>query len=376
MTKTPEMAKKPWWTPEALARRRARLDARGRVLLAVRQFFAGRAFVEVETPALQASPGMEVHLRAFRTELREPFAGQGRGMFLHTSPEFAMKKLLAGGMERIFQMARVFRNEERSSLHHPEFTMLEWYRAGESPRVHKDAPLSGRAVPPAGGQTSESLLTAIMTDCEELLRACAAAAGTRTLQWQGRSCDVYAPWRRLSVADAFREYAGLDVLAFTGDKTGFARAAKGIGITAGERDDWDDVFFRVFLEKIEPHLGTPVPTILYGYPASQAALARLDAKDPRVAERFELYVAGMELANAFGELTDAAEQLRRFEVDNYKRDKLFGERYPVDADFIAALEHGLPASAGIALGFDRLVMLATGAETIEDVLWAPVAGSG
>ncbi len=337
-----------WWKPEEMARRRNALEARGRVLGAVRLFFAARAFVEVETPALQASPGTEVHLRAFRTELREPFEKRGREMFLHTSPEFAMKKLLAGGMERIFQMARVFRNEERSALHHPEFTMLEWYRAGAT-------------------------MADLMTDCEDLLRACAAAAGTRTLMWQGRACDVYAPWRRLSVADAFREYAGLDVLALTGDKAGFARAAKGIGITPGERDDWDDVFFRVFLDRIEPHLGTPMPTILYGYPASQAALAKLNEQDPRVAERFELYVAGMELANAFGELTDAAEQLRRFEADNKKREKLFGERYPVDADFIAALEHGFPASAGIALGFDRLVMLATGAETIEDVLWAPVA---
>lgn len=341
-------ARETWWTPGAMARRKARLEARGRMLTAVRLFFAGRAFAEVETPALQASPGMEVHLRAFRTELREPFEKQGRPMFLHTSPEFAMKKLLAGGMDRIFQMARVYRNEERSALHHPEFTMLEWYRAGAT-------------------------LSDLMDDCEALLKACAAAAGTRTFLWQGVTCDPYAPWRRISVAEAFREYADMDVLALTGDMGGFRRAAKRVGITAGDKDDWDDIFFRVFLERIEPNMGVSAPTILYGYPASMAALARLDADDPRVAERFELYVAGMELANAFGELTDAAEQRRRFDADNRKREKLYGERYPVDEDFIAALEHGLPASAGIALGFDRLVMLATGAETIEDVLWAPVA---
>ncbi|MBM3566829.1 MAG: hypothetical protein FJX42_12040, partial [Alphaproteobacteria bacterium] len=167
------------------------------MLGAVRRFFAERGFAEVETPALQISPGMETHLRAFKTVLDEPFGQGSRELFLHTSPEFAMKKLLAGGQERIFQVARVFRNGERSPLHHPEFTMLEWYRAvpptggriNESPRVHKDAPLSGRAVPPTGGQTSESLLAAIMTDCEDLLRAAAAAAGTRTLTWNGRSAD-------------------------------------------------------------------------------------------------------------------------------------------------------------------------------------------
>ncbi|MBM3566527.1 MAG: EF-P lysine aminoacylase GenX, partial [Alphaproteobacteria bacterium] len=181
-----------------------------------------------------------------------------------------------------------------------------------------------------------------------------------------------APWRRLSVAEAFKEYAGMDVLALAGDVGGFKRAARGIGITAGERDDWDDIFFRVFLDRVEPHLGTPAPTILYGYPASMAALAKLDDADPRVAERFELYVAGMELANAFGELTDAAEQRRRFEADNEKRARLYGERYPVDEDFIKAVGQ-MPPASGIALGFDRLVMLATGAAEIEDVLWVPVA---
>ncbi|MSO84962.1 MAG: EF-P lysine aminoacylase GenX [Rhodospirillales bacterium] len=338
----------PWWKPEQLARRQGALEARGRMVRGVRGFFEARAFAEVETPALQASPGMEAHLRAFRTELREPFGQGRRALYLHTSPEFAMKKLLAGGMERIFQIARVFRNEERSGLHHPEFTLLEWYRAGAT-------------------------LADLMDECEALVRACADAAGTTALTWQGRASDPRLPWRRLSVADAFREYAGFDVLALAGDVPGIRRAAKRIGITPGPRDDWDDIFFRVFLEKIEMHLGVPAPTILHGYPASMAALAKLDERDPRVAERFEVYVAGMELANAFAELTDPVEQRRRFEVDNAKREKLFGERYPVDADFIAALEAGLPAAAGIALGFDRLVMLATGAETIEDVLWAPVA---
>jgi len=337
----------PWWKPDALARRERALALRGRVLKATRAFFEGRGFAEVETPTLQVSPGMETHLRAFKTELREPFGQGARAFYLHTSPEFAMKKLLAGGQKRIFQIARVFRNEERSALHHPEFVMLEWYRAGAS-------------------------LSAIMDDCEGLLRAAAEAAGTRRFVWRGKESDPFAPWRRLSVAEAFREYAGIDVLALTGDMAGFRRAAKRLCITPGEKDDWDDIFFRIFLDRIEPRLGHPTPTILHGYPASMAALAKLDDRDPRVAERFELYVAGVELANAFGELTDATEQRRRFEADNRKREKLFGERYPVDDDFLAAVA-AMPPAAGIALGFDRLVMLAAGADTIDDVLWAPVA---
>jgi lysyl-tRNA synthetase class 2 len=353
----------PWWKPDALARRERALALRGRVLKVTRAFFEDRGFAEVETPALQVSPGMETHLRAFKTELREPFGQGGRALYLHTSPEFAMKKLLAGGQKRIFQIARVFRNEERSALHHPEFAMLEWYRAGESPRVHKDAPLPGRA---------KQELSAIMDDCENLLRAVAEAAEARRFVWRGKESDPFQSWRRLSVAEAFHQYAGLDVLALADDVPAFRRAAEKLGLNTDAEDSWDDVFFRVFLDRIEPRLGHPTPTILYGYPAAMAALAKLDDRDPRVAERFELYVAGVELANAFGELTDAAEQRRRFEADNRKREKLFGERYPVDEDFLAALG-AMPPAAGIALGFDRLVMLAAGADKIDDVLWAPVA---
>ena len=347
------MTKAPWWRPDRFALRRPNLETRARIMAAIRGNFAQQGFVEVETPALQVSPGLEPHLVAFATELREPGAARGRPLFLHTSPEFAMKKLLVAGVARCFQIARVFRNAERSATHHPEFTMLEWYRAGAD-------------------------YTALMDDCEALLTAAAAVAAPEFV-WNGQRCDPRQKAERLSVAEAFlRE--GIDLLATAPDPhhpslDRLAAAAKPLGIAPRPGDRWDDLFFRIFLERIEPRLGLGRPTILHEYPVSMAALSRPKASDPRVCERFELYVAGLELANAFGELTDAAEQRRRFNADMDLKAQRYGERYPVDEDFIAALEHGLPPSAGIALGVDRLVMLATGAAKIEDVLWAPVAGA-
>jgi lysyl-tRNA synthetase class 2 len=337
-----------------MAARRGNLAARTAAVRTTRAFFEAHDFAEVETPCLQVSPGLEPHLRAFATTLDEPF-GQGRqALYLHTSPEFAMKKLLAGGVARLWQMARVFRNGERSPTHHPEFTMLEWYRAGAS-------------------------LDDLMRDTEELVRACARAAGVASLRRGAAMCDPFGPWRRLSVAEAFAEYAGLDVLAtapdpWSPDTALLAAEARRIGISVSGSDSWDDVVFKVMLERIEPHLGYGRPVFLHSYPLSMAALARPSPGDPRVAERFEAYACGVELANAFGELTDAAEQRRRFTADMDLKQALYGERYPVDEDFLAALEFGLPESAGIALGFDRLVMLLTDAANIEDVLWAPVAG--
>lgn len=338
---------KPWWDPETFARRRPLLEARARIVAAVRGFFVARGFVEVETPALQVSPGLEPHLKAFATELGEPFGGgRRRRLFLHTSPEYAMKKLLVAGMPRIFQIARAFRNENRSPVHHPEFAMLEWYRADEG-------------------------YDALIDDCAGLLRVAADAAGTREFRWHGRVCDPRAPLARITVAEAFRKHVGFDPLAHAGDARGFIAAARAIGAAARDDDSWDDVFFRVFLERVEPHLGLGAATVLDEYPAAMAALARLKPGDARVAERFELYVAGLELANAFGELIDAAEQRRRFEADNATRLRLGHEPYPLDRELLAALEQGMPPSAGIALGLDRLVMLAVGADDIEDVLWAP-----
>jgi lysyl-tRNA synthetase class 2 len=345
-----------WWTRENLARRRPYLLARGAISAAVRAFFAARGFVEVETPALQLSPGMEVHLNAFATEWRDPLAGSRQARYLHTSPEFAMKKLLAAGEPRIFQLARVWRNAEHGPTHHPEFTMLEWYRHD------------------AGWE-------ALVEDCEGLLRATLAAVppdlSQCTLRWNGRLSDPAQPFERLSVAEAFARWAGIDLLATAPnaeapDRAALAAQARAIGIAARPAESWEDLFFRIFLERIEPLLGVERPTILHSYPASLAALARLHPADPRVAERFELFVAGLELANGFGELTDSAEQRRRFERDMQRRQALYGTRFPVDEDFIAAVGQLPPETAGIALGFDRLVMLTTGASRIEDVLWAPV----
>jgi lysyl-tRNA synthetase class 2 len=342
----------PWWHPDRLAARCAKLAARGRMKRAVRNFFDASGYVEVETPALQVSPGLEPHLQAFTTVLHDPRDGAVLPRYLHTSPEFAMKKLLAGGIDRIWQLAHVYRIRERGATHHPEFAMLEWYRTGAS---YRD----------------------LMDECERLLREVQDAADADALCWRGNRADANRPWQRLTVAQAFARYIGIDLLATAPDPQApdaallNAESAR-IGITPHPGDDWETLFFRIFLERIEPHLGIGAPTILYDYPISMAALSRRKPDDHRLAERFELYVCGLELANAFGELTDPAEQRRRFMADQARKQALYGKTYPIDEDFLAALDYGLPDCAGIALGFDRLVMLATGAEHIEEVLWAPV----
>jgi elongation factor P--(R)-beta-lysine ligase len=345
------VAKAPWWRPDVFADRDANLQMRGAILRATRQFFESRGFAEVETPALQASPGLEPHLKAFATWLEEPGA-EKRRLFLHTSPEFAMKKLLAAGVPRLFQLAHAFRNGERSKTHHPEFALLEWYRA--SATYHD-----------------------LMDDCTALLRHTLKATGRTSFTYNGQSADPARDWERLSVAAAFERFAGIDLLATAPDPLKpelklLAKAAKPLGILPHRGDSWEDLFFRIFLERIEPRLGIGAPTLLYDYPLALAALARAKPGDQRVAERVELYVCGLELANGFSELTDAAEQRARFARDRAEKRRRYGVAYPVDGDFLLALEAGLPESAGMALGFDRLVMLASGAASIDQVLWAPV----
>lgn len=349
------MADQPWWDPMRFADRLPFLRARARMTAAVRGVLDGSGFTEVETSALQVSPGLEPHLRAFATELSEPF-GETRPLYLHTSPEFAMKKLLAAGLPRIYQIAHAYRNGERSDLHHPEFTMLEWYRAG------------------AGTD-------ALIEDCIGVVRAAAKVAGNSLRRGELIS-DPFADWERLSVAKAFARETGIDLLktivdadSRDPDPAAIKAEAWRIGVAVEDHDRFEDVFFRILLARIEPKLGVERPTALYDYPLCLSAMAQRSPRDSKLADRFEIYVCGVELANGCAELTDAAEQRRRLDHDVALKERLYGMRYPLDEDFLAALARGLPECAGVALGFDRLVMLATGAAKIADVLWAPVAGA-
>jgi lysyl-tRNA synthetase class 2 len=339
----------PWWDADAHADRRPLLLARNRLTAALRQHFADNAFVEVEAGILQVSPGNEAHLHAFGTELVTP-AGTRQPLYLHTSPEFACKKLMAAGERRIFEFARVFRNRERGPLHHPEFTMLEWYRADEP-------------------------YDTLIDDCATILGLAAKVAGVGTFSFRGRTADPLAAPQRITVAEAFKQYAGIDLLVTlsgdTGDRDALAQQARAATIEIADNDTWSDMFSRILVERVEPQLGIGQATILDEYPTIEAALARRKAHDPRVAERFELYVCGVELANAFGELTDPVEQRKRFEAEMTEKARVHGERYPIDEDFLSALAH-MPEASGIALGFDRLVMLATGASRIDQVIWTPM----
>jgi len=349
--KAREMSPTPWWNPARHADRRPALLARARLQAALRGWFAGQDFLEVDPVALQVSPGNEAHLHAFATEAIGN-DGQPVQMYLHTSPEFAMKKLLSAGEERIFAFAHVWRNRERGALHSPEFTMLEWYRVGQD-------------------------YTVLMEDCAAMLRLAAEAAGGTTLQYRGITCDPFAAPERLSVAEAFGRFAGIDLLATCDgaetDAAALRAQARAAGIKVRDDDTWSFLLSKILVEKVEPHLGHGRATILDRYPTAEAALARRCADDARVAERFEIYACGVELANGFGELTDPAEQRRRFEAEMDEKQGIYGERYPLDEDFLAALAF-MPAASGIALGFDRLVMLATHAPRIDDVIWTPVAG--
>ena len=324
--------------------------ARGAITRAVRAWFDDQGFAEVETGILQVSPGNEIHLHAPRTELIGPGGGRAT-RYLRTSPEFACKKLLAAGESRIFEFARVFRDRERGDLHLPEFTMLEWYRA--------DAPYD-----------------AVMADTVVIAAHAARTTGIGRFSFRGQTADPFAEPELLTVAAAFERFAGIDLLATVadgeGDRTALASVA-GHKVRIADDDTWSDIFSKILVEHIEPHLGRGRMTVLFEYPAPEAALARVKASDPRVAERFEVYACGVELANGFGELTDTGEQRRRFRLAMDEKARRYGERYPLDEDFLAAVGH-MPDASGVALGFDRLVMLASGAIRIDQVVWTPPSG--
>ena len=346
----PLITTSPWWDRARHADRRPLLLARNRAQRAIREWLESEDFTEIDPAALVISPGNEAHLHAFATE-QIGNDGLSRPMYLHTSPEFAMKKLLAAGEQRIFSFAHVWRNREQTIRHSPEFTMLEWYRAGEDYRV-------------------------LFDDCARYLALAAKAAGAETLRHGDRTCDPYAAPDVISVADAFAEFAGVDLLATCAgadtDAAALRAQARCAGIRVADDDTWSDMLSRILVQKVEPHLGHGRPLILDRYPTAEAALACRSADDPREAERFELYACGIELANGFGELTDPDEQRRRFTLEMDEKHRVYGERYPLDEDFLAALSF-MPPASGCALGFDRLVMLATGAPRISDVIWTPVA---
>ncbi|MBR1220322.1 EF-P lysine aminoacylase GenX [Bradyrhizobium sp. U87765 SZCCT0131] len=336
-----------WWAPSRHADRRAFLLARTGIVRALRHWFEAEGFLEVETGVLQVSPGNETHLHAPSARLTLP-SGEHLTRYLRTSPEFACKKLLAAGEERIVEFARVFRDRERGDLHLPEFTMLEWYRTG--------APLD-----------------AIIADCVAVIAEAARAAGTRQFTFRGRLIDPFAAPEMLSVGDAFQRLAGIDLLATVidgqPDRAALALAAEG-RVRIDANDTWSDIFSKVLVSHVEPTLGQGRLTVLHDYPAPEAALARVKASDPRVAERFEIYACGVELANGFAELTNAHEQRLRFNEAMDEKERRYGERYPLDEDFLAAVAQ-MPSASGVALGLDRLVMLAAGAVRIDQVVWTP-----
>jgi elongation factor P--(R)-beta-lysine ligase len=340
----------PWWTPARHADIRPFLAARGTITKAIRTWFEEQGFAEIETGILQVSPGNETHLHAPRTELTGA-DGTPAARYLRTSPEFAAKKLLAAGEAKIFEFARVFRDRERGDLHLPEFTMLEWYRADAS-------------------------YDAVMADSVVVIAHAAQATGIGRFSFRGSSADPFAAPEMLTVAAAFARFAGIDLLATVadgqGDRAGLAAAASE-RVRIADDDTWSDIFSKLLVEHVEPHLGQGHLTVLFEYPAPEAALARTKPSDPRVAERFEIYACGVELANGFGELTDAGEQRRRFISAMDEKQRRYGERYPLDEDFLDAVAR-MPQASGVALGFDRLVMLAAGALRVDQVVWTPPAG--
>src|ERR1700687_463710 len=337
----------PWWSADRYADIRPFLAARSAITKATRAWFDEQGFAEVETSILQVSPGNETHLHAPRTELVDA-DGARTTRYLRTSPEFACKKLLAAGETKIVEFARVFRDRERGHLHLPEFTMLEWYRANAS-------------------------YDAVMADSVVIIAHAAQATGIGRFSFRGRAADPFAEPELLTVATAFERFAGIDLLATVADGQGdreslAAVVGQQVRITAD--DTWSDIFSKVLVENIEPNLGQGRLTLLFEYPVPEAALARAKPSDPRVAERFEIYACGVELANGFGELTNASEQRRRFTWAMDETRRRYGERYPLDEDFLAAVAR-MPEASGVALGFDRLVMLASGATSVDQVVWTP-----
>lgn len=316
---------------------------RAKIIGLTRAFFEREGFVETETPIAVALPGQEPELSPVPVTLHDP-QGRAHRYYLQTSPEFAMKKLLAAGFEKIFQICKCFRDYESfGGLHNPEFTMIEWYRANAT---YKD----------------------IMDDTERLFKFVAERLEIPTPP------PLYLPlikgenWDRKTMKQVWQEFVGVSLDEYL-EAPAMRTLARSRGYEVRDDEPYEDAFYKIFLNEIEPKLGTERPVFVYEYPAIMTSLSRICAHDSRYAERFELYIGGLELANAFGELTDAKEQKNRLEADRAKREATGRETYPVDSDFIAALLSGIPPTGGIALGVDRMVMFFTGASDINEVIF-------
>ncbi len=323
------------------------LYKREQIIDAIRQFFKQQHFLEVDSPVLVKSPGMEPYLEVFETTLIDANSNK-QPAYLLTSPEYALKKLLVAGIPKLFQIGKSFRNGEGlSGKHNPEFTIMEWYR------------------------TNASYLE-IMQDCQDLCTFLAEKiTGSLVVQYQGKTYDFSQPWEKISVAEAFEKYCGINKETLL-DKELLLAAGQKRGFSIDAETTWEQIYNQFLLNDIDPHLGMKVPTILYDYPASQASLSKRKETDPRFAERFEFYLAGIEMGNAFSELTDANEQLARFQLELEERKALHKTLYDIDMDYIAALKEGLPPTGGIAVGVDRLCMFFANAPSIQDVMVFPV----
>lgn len=320
-----------WWKPEIYMKNAPVRQIRSDVIKTIRRYFDMRDFTAVDTPYLQPAPSDEVHLKCFQTG----------SFYLHTSPELAMKKLLVAGEKKIYQICHAYRDEPISDTHAPEFTMLEWYR-------------------------TDTDYSDMMRDTINIVRQCAKKCGVQQLKYNGRTCDPFKRWQKLTVAQAFKKYAGVNLWA-----DNLRLEAEKIGIQCSDSDTWEDVFFRIMLNRVEDKLGDGVPCILCEYPTQLGALARQKPSDNRVCERFEVYACGVELCNAFSELTDAVEQRQRFCANYAERKRLYGWDDPMDEEFLQALDYGMPNASGNALGVDRLIMLIADVDKLIDTVWVP-----
>lgn len=312
----------------------------------LRDDFDSRGYLEAEAPLLVPCPTLDSNIRSLSVEVSS-IDGRRRPFYLHTSPEYAMKKLMAAGAERLYFLGKVFRDGETTALHNPEFTLLEWYRAGAS-------------------------IADLLDETEDFIRRLAMRlTGSASVPYGDRVVDLSGPWPRVRMADLFRASTGADLDPRCG-ADGLRRIASELGVFHNPDDDWETLFTRIYLERMEPGLGFDKPVFLTDYPSGLAMNARLRKDDPRWAERCELFIAGLELANGYTEITDPSEQRRRFESDLEKKRLENGSELPVDRELLEALEAGLPPCAGMALGVDRLVMLLLNREDIADVLIEPL----